>query len=255
LILTDKRTEGGIFLKKGFLVLITVTAMLICQCGAALGNTGAALGDASIYLEGSLLTQNDLNSTTETENDWASAVLGIDASVGRCKVTTESYAKTVEGNNIKSNNTKVSFAIIDGNFIRLDATLSYQELKIKDSSDPFGSDIRDCNGYLFGLDLRIDLSERIVWEAAIGYTNGGTCETSTTDSDASILTYKLKCDWMPWRNFGFSVGYRYYSYRPDSVANAENNFSGMYGGLVWRFNNIHLNSSDRAPLQIWGKQR
>lgn len=235
-------------MKKGFLVLITVITMLVWQCSAALGDSGGGIGDASLYIEGKLSTQNDINSA---ENDWGSGVWGIDASVGRCKITVESFAETMEGNDSQSTNTKVGFALINDEFIRIDATLSNHNLEINDSVDPLGS--VDCNGYLIGLDLQLDLSERTVLEAAIGYTNAGTWETSTTDSDASILTYKLKYDWLPWQNFGFSVGYRYYSYRPNSVSNAETSFSEMYCGLVLRFNDINLNSSDGAPVQIWGK--
>jgi hypothetical protein len=231
-------------LKKGFLVLITVFTILVWQHGAALGDSGGEIGDASIYLEGRLTTQNDINST---ENNWGSGVLGIDASVGRCKVTVESFSK---GNDIQSTNTKVGFAMIDEDFFRLDATLSYHQLGINNSTDP---DNEDCNGYLIGLDLQFDLSERTVLEAAIGYTNAGTWKTSTTDSDVSILVYKIKYDWFPWQNFGFSAGYRNYSYHPNSISNAETNFSDTYLCLVLRFQDINLHPGKGAPVQVWGK--
>jgi hypothetical protein len=236
-----------IYLKKGFLVLITVIIILVLQCGVALGDS--VLGDASLYLEGSVSTQNDIHSTPEANNNWGSGVLGIEASVGRCKVTVESFDKTMEGNDIQSTNTVVGFEMINADFIRLDATLSNHNLEINDSADSV--DTVHCNGYLIGLDLHLDLSERTFLETAIGYTNAGTWETSATHSNASILTYQLKYDWMPWQNFGFSVGYRYYSYHPNSVA--ETNFNAMYCGLVWRFNNIDLKTGDGAPVQVWGK--
>jgi hypothetical protein len=244
--IVDECAKGGIHMKKVVLVLLIFSTFLIWQSRSVFAYSDAGIGDASLYLEGRFSPQDDVQTT---DNNWGSGIFGIDASVGPCKVTVEAFGKGTVGNDIFSNTTKVGFALINEDFIRLDATLSYHDLKITKSTDSMNTG--ECKGYLVGLDFQLALTEQSFIETAIGYSNAGSWKASTTDSDTSILLYKIKYDWMPWENFGFTAGYRNYSYRPSSTS--ETSYKEMYFGLVLRFNDIYLGPGNGAKVQTWGR--
>ena len=213
-------------MKKGFLVLMAVITMTVCQADAALGM-------ADIYLEGgpgevsgyhfhwsygddtSLLTADESGS-------WTNAIFGVEVPIKRAKIAMElsngKLALFDKGYDTSSLELKGGYAIIDKKKIHLDATLEYYQFSIKD---------HDFDSILAGIDFQFNFLKHFSVKSSLGLGDDG-------------MVFKLKGIYMPSDYFGYSVGFRGYGFE-EVTLNSNYECSGMdsfCAGILWRYGHV-----------------
>jgi hypothetical protein len=223
-------------MKKIFVTLLVVSAMVFALTAAALAN--------NVYVDGVVngKDKSESNDGTSEKNDLKSYTLGANFNLDKFLFNLE-YAKETDKSNDPADsdtkydtiNFKVGYTLFGDELNYLALTAGYHQSKGDDDAD------QQFSGVILGISAVNNLSERTLLEGSVGYAVSGKNKYKDSGieykNDIDIFLLQAKYSYFFTDNFGLGIGYKYTQYKvtEGDYDGDKTTMSGPTVGLTYKF--------------------